>query len=67
MKKAFPGAQLKLPGKRLFGNFEPLFIRHRRDGLAGFVQHIMDSPDMFCQLVIYVITISYINKIYFLK
>ena len=51
MKKFFPGAHLKLPGKRLFGNFEPLFIKHRKDGLIDFIKYIMDSPDMYSQLV----------------
>ncbi|KAK2194114.1 hypothetical protein NP493_2g08007 [Ridgeia piscesae] len=46
LKKLYPRAQLKLPGKRLFGNFEPLFIRQRRDGLCDFVQKLLGHPEM---------------------
>jgi len=46
LKKQFPDANLKLPGKRLFGNFGPSFIKQRRDGLHNFVQIILSRPDM---------------------
>jgi len=48
LKKQFPDANLKLPGKRLFGNFDSSFIKQRRyiDGLHNFVQIILSRPDM---------------------
>ncbi|XP_071965259.1 serine/threonine-protein kinase Sgk3-like [Antedon mediterranea] len=42
LKKKFPEAELKLPGKKLFGNnFDPEFIKARRTGLHDFVQKIL--------------------------
>lgn len=46
MKKLFPDAQLKLPGKKLFGNLDPDFIRHRREGLHDFIQKLITHPKM---------------------
>ena len=46
MKKLFPEAHLKLPGKKLFGNLDPDFIRHRREGLHDFVQKLITHPQM---------------------
>jgi len=46
LKKQFPDANLKLPGKRLFGNFDSSFIKQRRDGLHNFVQIILSRADM---------------------
>ena len=38
IKKQYPEASLKLPGKRIWGNnFDPEFIRARREGLHDFV------------------------------
>lgn len=42
LKKQFPGLQLKLPGKRLFGNnFSADFISNRRQGLNNFVHKLL--------------------------
>uniref|UniRef100_A0A1I8FPX7 Serine/threonine-protein kinase Sgk1 n=1 Tax=Macrostomum lignano TaxID=282301 RepID=A0A1I8FPX7_9PLAT len=38
LKKQFPEAGLKLPGKRFFGNMDPEFIRQRQEGLDNMVQ-----------------------------
>ena len=44
LKKMYPDAQLKLPGKKLFGNLDPDFIRQRREGLHDFIQKIIIHP-----------------------
>jgi serum/glucocorticoid-regulated kinase 3 len=37
-----PSVQLKLPGKKLFGNnLDPQFVQSRREGLNSFIQQIM--------------------------
>jgi serum/glucocorticoid-regulated kinase 3 len=37
-----PSVQLKLPGKKLFGNnLDPQFVKSRREGLNAFIQQIM--------------------------
>jgi len=42
IKKQFPEANLKLPGKRFLGNnFDPEFIRARREGLHDFVMNLV--------------------------
>jgi len=42
LKKTHPELNLKLPGKKLFGNnFDPEFIKMRREGLNDFVQKIL--------------------------
>lgn len=42
LKKQFPNLQLKLPGKKLFGNnLDPNFVAARQDGLDNFVQNII--------------------------
>lgn len=46
MKKLFPEAHLKLPGKKFFGNLDPDFIRNRREGLHDFVQKLITHPGM---------------------
>ncbi|XP_030839070.1 serine/threonine-protein kinase Sgk3-like [Strongylocentrotus purpuratus] len=50
LKKKFPGADLKLPGKKLFGNnFDPEFIRQRREGLHDFIQKIINNQQILQQ------------------
>ncbi|ELU03722.1 hypothetical protein CAPTEDRAFT_172316 [Capitella teleta] len=44
LKKLFPDAQLKLPGKKLFGNLDPEVIKNRREALSDFIQRIITSP-----------------------
>lgn len=44
LKKLHPDLGLKLPGKKLFGNFDPDFIRQRREGLHDFIQKIVNHP-----------------------
>lgn len=42
LKKVYPELHLKLPGKKLFGNnFDPEFIKMRREGLNDFVFKIL--------------------------
>ena len=42
LRKQFPNLQLKLPGKKLFGNnLDPNFVAMRQDGLDNFVQQII--------------------------
>lgn len=42
LKKQVPNVQLKLPGKKLFGNnLDPQFVQSRREGLNSFIQQIM--------------------------
>ncbi|GAB6029101.1 hypothetical protein CHUAL_004884 [Chamberlinius hualienensis] len=48
LKKQLPGLRLKLPGRKLFGNnFDPLFIRSRREGLNDFVQKLVTDQRLF--------------------
>ncbi|XP_064625449.1 serine/threonine-protein kinase Sgk1-like [Lineus longissimus] len=46
LKKTFPHAHLKLPGKKLFGNMDPEFIKQRREGLHEFIQKLLDSEEI---------------------
>jgi len=46
MKKLHPDAMLKLPGKKFFGNLDPEFIRHRREGLHDFIQKLITHPKL---------------------
>lgn len=48
LKKQFPDAHLKLPGKKLFGNFDPEVIKTRRESLQTFIQKVITHPAM-CQ------------------
>jgi hypothetical protein len=48
LKKLFPDAHLKLPGKKLFGNLDPEVIKNRREALSDFIQRIITSPAI-CQ------------------
>ncbi|KAG8233340.1 hypothetical protein J437_LFUL010890 [Ladona fulva] len=41
VKKQFPQLQLKLPGKKYFGNnLDPAFVESRREGLDAFIQKL---------------------------
>ncbi|CAH3111374.1 serine/threonine-protein kinase Sgk1-like [Pocillopora verrucosa] len=45
IKKVFPDLNIKLPGKRRLGNnFDPEFIRMRREGLNEFTTKIISHP-----------------------
>ncbi|GAB1610044.1 serine/threonine-protein kinase Sgk1-like isoform X4 [Argonauta hians] len=46
VKKVHPDANLKLPGKKIFGNLDPDFIRQRRDGLDDFIQKLVTHPKL---------------------
>uniref|UniRef100_H2Y5V0 Serum/glucocorticoid regulated kinase family member 3 n=1 Tax=Ciona savignyi TaxID=51511 RepID=H2Y5V0_CIOSA len=47
LKKQFPHIVWKLPSKRIFGNnFDPQFIRQRRDGLNDFINTIVSNLDV---------------------
>ncbi|KAL0276314.1 UNVERIFIED_CONTAM: hypothetical protein PYX00_003907 [Menopon gallinae] len=47
LKKQAPNIQLKLPGKKLFGNnLDPNFIAVRQGGLDNFVQKIISQPSL---------------------
>ncbi|KAK0069704.1 serine/threonine-protein kinase Sgk1-like isoform X2 [Biomphalaria pfeifferi] len=48
IKKLFPEANLKLPGKKIFGNLDPEFIQHRREGLDEFIRKLVTHPKL-CQ------------------
>ena len=42
LKKRFPDGNPKLPGKRILGNnFDPDFIKQRREGLHDFICKMM--------------------------
>ncbi|XP_067006331.2 serine/threonine-protein kinase Sgk1 [Anabrus simplex] len=44
LKKQVPQPQLKLPGKKLFGNnLDPSFVQSRREGLDGFIKQVMND------------------------
>ncbi|KAI6654627.1 Serine/threonine-protein kinase Sgk1-like [Oopsacas minuta] len=48
LKREFPDAGLKLPGKRLIGNnFDPEFIKARQEGLNEFISKVCSSPKLF--------------------
>ncbi|KAG1692017.1 Serine/threonine-protein kinase Sgk3 [Nymphon striatum] len=48
LKKQMPGFHMKLPGKKLFGNnFDPEFIKARREGLDNFIQKIMSDSALY--------------------
>ena len=49
MKKLYPDAHMKLPGKKIFGHFDNDFIRHRRDCLHDFIQKLLTHPQMSAQ------------------
>lgn len=44
IKKIYPDANLRLPGKKIFGNLDPDFIKQRRDGLDDFIQKLASHP-----------------------
>ena len=47
LKKHFPNIAWKLPSKRIFGNnFDPEFIRQRRDGLNEFINTIVSHLEV---------------------
>lgn len=47
LKKAYPNLQLKLPGKKLWGNnLDPTFVAMRQDGLDAFVQNIINHKPL---------------------
>ncbi|CAK8691669.1 unnamed protein product [Clavelina lepadiformis] len=53
LKRQFPSIQWRLPSKRIFGNnFDPEFIRQRRDGLNDFIDiivshlNVLQHPDV---------------------
>ncbi|XP_032808878.2 serine/threonine-protein kinase Sgk3-like [Petromyzon marinus] len=49
LKKQCPNMTLKIPAKRIFGNnFDPDFIKQRREGLEEFIQKLMSTPEL-CQ------------------
>uniref|UniRef100_T1IL53 Non-specific serine/threonine protein kinase n=1 Tax=Strigamia maritima TaxID=126957 RepID=T1IL53_STRMM len=48
LKKQNLGHNLKLPGKKLFGNnFDPEFIKERREGLNEFVRRVTTDSELF--------------------
>ena len=48
VKKLFPDANLRLPGKKFFGNLDPEFIQQRREGLDEFIHNLVSHPQL-CQ------------------
>ncbi|XP_062589666.1 serine/threonine-protein kinase Sgk1-like isoform X2 [Saccostrea cucullata] len=46
LKKLFPEASLRLPGKKIFGNLDPDFIQQRREGLDIFIQELVTNPKL---------------------
>uniref|UniRef100_A0A1B6DUY2 Non-specific serine/threonine protein kinase n=2 Tax=Clastoptera arizonana TaxID=38151 RepID=A0A1B6DUY2_9HEMI len=47
LKKQVSNLQLKLPGKKLFGNnLDPQFVATRREGLNAFVQQLIQNPKL---------------------
>lgn len=44
IKKLFPDANLRLPGKKIFGNLDPEFIQQRREGLDEFIHKLVSHP-----------------------
>ncbi|GFO10847.1 serine/threonine-protein kinase sgk3 [Plakobranchus ocellatus] len=49
IKKLFPEAQLRLPGKKIFGNLDPSFIQQRREGLDEFIHKLVNHPRLSLQ------------------
>ena len=48
LKREFPDAGLKLPGKRLLGNnFDPEFIKARQEGLNEFISKVRTYLNVF--------------------
>ncbi|XP_011403713.2 PREDICTED: serine/threonine-protein kinase Sgk1-like [Amphimedon queenslandica] len=48
IKKRYPDSNLKLPGKRIFlNNFDPAFIKQRRQGLNDFIVNLIKIPSIF--------------------
>ena len=42
MRKSYSEAGLKLPGKKIFGNnFDPAFIKSRKEGLNEFMTRLI--------------------------
>ena len=46
IKKLFPVAQLKLPGKKFFGNTDPATILQRKEGLLDFMQKLVSTSEI---------------------
>ncbi|XP_050403575.1 serine/threonine-protein kinase Sgk1 isoform X2 [Patella vulgata] len=46
IKKIHPEANLRLPGKKIFGNLDPEFIQQRREGLDDFIQKLITNPKL---------------------
>lgn len=46
LKKLYPDAHLKLPGKKFFGNLDPSFHKHRVEGLHEFVQVLVSNAKL---------------------
>ncbi|ESP05450.1 hypothetical protein LOTGIDRAFT_181288 [Lottia gigantea] len=44
IKKINPDSNLRLPGKKIFGNLDPEFIKQRREGLDDFIQKLITTP-----------------------
>ena len=44
IKKLFPSAGLKLPGKKFFGNTDPATILQRKEGLTDFLNKLVSNP-----------------------
>lgn len=46
VKRLYPEANLRLPGKKIFGNLDPEFIQQRREGLDDFIQKLIQHPQL---------------------
>ncbi|XP_053393801.1 serine/threonine-protein kinase Sgk3-like isoform X2 [Mercenaria mercenaria] len=44
VKRICPEANLRLPGKKIFGNLDPEFIQQRREGLDEFIKKLIQHP-----------------------
>lgn len=44
VKRLCPEANLRLPGKKIFGNLDPEFIQQRREGLDEFIKKLIQHP-----------------------
>ncbi|KAL4236357.1 Serine/threonine-protein kinase Sgk1 [Mactra antiquata] len=44
VKRLCPEANLRLPGKKIFGNLDPEFIQQRREGLDEFIKKLILHP-----------------------
>nr|KAG5700781.1 hypothetical protein BaRGS_034984 [Batillaria attramentaria] len=51
IKKLFPDANLRLPGKKIFGNLDPEFIQQRREGLDEFIHKLVSHPRLCEQTI----------------